>query len=74
MVVEDGDRLAKELQFVGKQLDKTGWMTEVRFLQGQGRDLFFLPLLRPDRLWGPPSLLSNGVPGILFPGGKTVEL
>jgi hypothetical protein len=25
---------------------------------------------RPDRLWGPPSLLSNWVPGVLSPGVK----
>jgi hypothetical protein len=25
---------------------------------------------RPDRLWGPPSLLSNGVPGALSQGAK----
>jgi hypothetical protein len=24
----------------------------------------------PDRLWGPPNLLSNGVPGALSPGVK----
>jgi hypothetical protein len=32
-----------------------------------GRGFFFLPL-RPDRLWGPPSLLSNGYQGS-FPWG-----
>jgi hypothetical protein len=30
---------------------------------------FFLHPLCPDRLWGPPSLLSNGT-GVPFPGGK----
>jgi hypothetical protein len=25
---------------------------------------------RPDRLWGPPNLLSNGSPGLLFSGKK----
>jgi hypothetical protein len=34
----------------------------------RGRGFFFWPL-RPDRLWGPPSLLSNGYRGP-FPGGK----
>jgi hypothetical protein len=28
----------------------------------RGREFFFQPL-RPDRLWGPPSLLSNGYRG-----------
>jgi hypothetical protein len=30
---------------------------------------FFFQLLRPDRLWGPPSLLPNGYRGS-FPRGK----
>jgi hypothetical protein len=30
---------------------------------------------RPDRLWGPPNLLSNGYRGVggYFPGGKAAE-
>jgi hypothetical protein len=32
--------------------------------------VFFLYPLCPDRLWGPPSLLSNGYWGVLSPGGK----
>jgi hypothetical protein len=32
-----------------------------------GLRIFFSPL-SPDRLWGPPNLLSNGYRG-LFPGG-----
>jgi hypothetical protein len=31
---------------------------------------FFLSLLRPDRLWGPPSLLYNGYRGLFPPGVK----
>jgi hypothetical protein len=34
------------------------------------RRWFFLSPLRPDRLWRPPSLLSNGYRGGPFPGGK----
>jgi hypothetical protein len=34
--------------------------------------LFFLYPLCPDRLWGPPSLLSNVYLGVLFPGAKRV--
>jgi hypothetical protein len=30
---------------------------------------FFFPPQRPERLWGPPSLLSNGYRG-LIPGGE----
>jgi hypothetical protein len=41
----------------------------------RGREFFFWPL-RPDRLWGPPSLLSNGYWGTggSFPGGIINEL
>jgi hypothetical protein len=44
----------------------TGWKFEVRFL-GEERDLSTLQ--RPNRLWGPPSLLSNGTEES-FPEGK----
>jgi hypothetical protein len=33
----------------------TGWTALVRFPEGK----HFSPPQRPDRLWGPPSLLSN---------------
>jgi hypothetical protein len=32
---------------------------------------FFLYPLRPDRLWGPPSLLNNGYRGVISPGLKS---
>jgi hypothetical protein len=37
-------------------------------IPGGGWEFFFSPL-RPERLWSPPSLLSNGYQG-LFPWGK----
>jgi hypothetical protein len=39
-----------------------------RSIPGNGKRFFFT-LRRQDRLWGPPSLLSNGYRG-LFPRGK----
>jgi hypothetical protein len=35
-----------------------------------GSARFFFSLQRPDRLWGPPSLLSNGYQGLLLRGAK----
>jgi hypothetical protein len=46
----------------------TGWATEVQFPAGS-RGLFSTPQ-GPDRLCGPPSLLSNGYWGIFFVGLK----
>jgi hypothetical protein len=44
----------------------TGWLIDGSSL-GRGFEFFSLPP-RPDRLWGPPSLLSTGYQG-LFPWG-----
>jgi hypothetical protein len=38
-------------------------------IPGAGWEFFSKPP-RPERLWGPPSLLSNGVPGALSLGVK----
>jgi hypothetical protein len=45
----------------------TGWMACVRF---PAAERLFSYAQRPDRLWGPPSLLSNGHWGFLSPGVK----
>jgi hypothetical protein len=44
-------------------------------IPGRGKIFFFTPQ-RPDRLWGPPSLLSNGYRGIFPRGlcGRSVKL
>jgi hypothetical protein len=39
-------------------------------IPGRGNDGMFSPP-RPDRLWGPPILLSGGY-GVLLPGGKAI--
>ena len=44
----------------------TGWT--VRGLNPGGGEIF---RTRPDRAWGPPSLLQNGLR--VFPGGKAAE-
>jgi len=44
----------------------TGWMIGGSS-HGRGWQVFSSPPLFPDRLWGPPSLLSRGYQG-LFPG------
>jgi hypothetical protein len=51
---------------LGYRLDDRG--SRVRFPGGGGWEFFSSPP-RPERLWSPPSLLSNGYQG-LFPGGK----
>jgi hypothetical protein len=33
----------------------------------------FSSLLRPDRLWGPPSLLSNGYQGLFLRGWREAD-
>jgi hypothetical protein len=45
----------------------TGWTSGVRFPAGAG--IFFSSPPRPYRLWGPPSLLSNGYQGLFFHRG-----
>jgi hypothetical protein len=54
---------------LGYGLNARGY--RVRFPAG-GWEFFFSPP-RPERLWGPPSLVSNGYQGLSFPGGKAAE-
>jgi len=44
------------------------WTTKVRFLAGA--ESFYSVTPRPDRLWGPPSPLSNGYCGLFSQGVK----
>jgi len=41
-----------------KLLSATSWTTGNRFPAGKGMSFFSPP--RSDRLWGPPTFLSNG--------------
>jgi hypothetical protein len=45
-----------------------GWTTGVRFLDG--KEIFLSSPPRSDRLWDPPSLLSNGYRGAPSPKVK----
>jgi hypothetical protein len=49
----------------GYRLDDRGFGVRVPV-----RSRIFSSPRRPDRLWGPPSLLSNGYRGALSSGGK----
>jgi hypothetical protein len=51
---------------LGYGLDDRG--SRAGFPAGAGE--FFSSPPRPERLWGPSSLLSNGYQGGSFPGGK----
>jgi hypothetical protein len=60
--------LTKEIFFMSHTygLDDRG--VGVRVLVGSR---IFSPPRRPDGMWGPPNLLSNGYRGGFLPGGKT---
>jgi hypothetical protein len=51
----------------GKQVEmaQSVSMTGVQFPAGVMMEFFFSSPPRPDRLWGPPSLPSNGYSGLL---------
>jgi hypothetical protein len=51
----------------GAEVKNMGWMSRVQF---SGLQDFFTSPRRPDRLWGPPSLLSNGYLGLPSTGVK----
>jgi hypothetical protein len=64
---------AKDLVYPSQHSDYgTGWTSGGRFPAGAKMEFFFSSPPRPDRLWGPPSLLCS-VYRRLYAGGKAAQ-
>jgi hypothetical protein len=57
--------LGRETKFHSRENENKNllWVGRPGFASQKGQGLFFSSLPRPDRLWGPPSLLFNGGSG-----------